>query len=115
VSRHKEDSRDKTPRLDTEQTGGRSGDGWRDVPRAGMILTAGNAEQYETGDWRTHRPVWRKGECIQCRLCWAFCPDSAIMVNEEGEITGIDYDHCKGCGICVAECPKEALVMEKEE
>ena len=41
------------------------------------------------------------------------CPDSSILVENE-EMTGIDYDHCKGCGICVNECPKDALEMKNE-
>ncbi|MFP4200641.1 MAG: 4Fe-4S binding protein [Clostridia bacterium] len=53
---------------------------------------------------------------MQCRLCWIYCPDSAIMTNEDGEVVGIDYDHCKGCGICAVECPKDgAMTMIDEE
>ncbi len=89
---------------------------WRDVPRGGVIPRGGNAAEYETGDWRSSRPVYDGEVCIQCRLCWIYCPDSAIATNEEGEVTGIDYDHCKGCGICAVECPKDgAMVMVAEE
>jgi hypothetical protein len=27
--------------------------GWKEVPQAGIIRDAGNAETYETGDWRS--------------------------------------------------------------
>jgi pyruvate ferredoxin oxidoreductase delta subunit len=37
------------------------------------------------------------------------CPDSSIMLNEEGKVTGIDYDHCKGCGVCTNVCPFNAF------
>ena len=91
-------------------------DTWKDVPRAGVIPRGGNASEYITGGWRTFRPIYNADICIQCRLCWVFCPDSAIMVNEDGEVIGMDLDHCKGCGICAAECPKEgAIEMVSEE
>ena len=47
--------------------------GWRNVTRAGIIPTAGNAEYYETGGWRTKKPVWIEDKCIHCLLCWRFC------------------------------------------
>ncbi len=31
------------------------------------------------------------------------------------EITGFDYDHCKGCGICSVECPRDAIQMQPEQ
>lgn len=90
--------------------------GWKDVPKGGLILDAGNAMEYETGDWRTYRPVWDEEKCIHCMICWVFCPDSSIKV-EDGKMVGIDYKHCKGCGICSFECPRKAIemVLETEE
>ena len=91
-------------------------DTWKDVPLAGAILRGGNAAEYITGGWRSARPIHDADVCIQCRLCWIFCPDSSIMTDAEGEVIGIDLDHCKGCGICAAECPKDgAMVMVPEE
>ena len=46
-------------------------------------------------------------------LCWAFCPDGAVQV-EEGQLKGIDLAHCKGCGICAQECPRKAIEMVEE-
>ena len=93
--------------------------GWRDLAIGGTIMEGGSAANYSTGDWRTNRPLWDDKKCIHCLICWVFCPDTAIMV-EDGKITGIDYEHCKGCGICAHECPpakkgKAALVMVREE
>jgi len=82
--------------------------GWKDLPRAGIIPYAGNAESYETGDWRSKRPVWIKEKCVHCLMCWRFCPDSAI-VPENGKFKEFDYHHCKGCGICVNVCPTKAI------
>ncbi len=88
--------------------------GWKEIPPAGLILKAGNAEEYKTGDWRTERPVIDKEKCTNCLICWISCPDTAIIV-EDGEFKGFDLDHCKGCGICANVCPKKAIHMESEE
>jgi pyruvate ferredoxin oxidoreductase delta subunit len=79
----------------------------------GLIVEAGSAEQYETGDWRTSRPELDKEACIDCLHCWIHCPDSSIQVKE-GNMVGFDYRHCKGCGICARICPADAIEMEQE-
>jgi pyruvate ferredoxin oxidoreductase delta subunit len=68
----------------------------------------------KTGVWRVIRPTVNKDDCNQCYLCWKFCPDASVHMNEDGDIE-IDYDHCKGCGICEAVCPKKCIEMVKEE
>ncbi|GAB6138945.1 pyruvate synthase subunit PorD [Halanaerobaculum tunisiense] len=90
-----------------------AGDGYKDIPKGGLILEAGNAKKYKTGGWRTKRPLLNNDKCINCHLCWIFCPDSAV-VSEDEEVTGFDYDHCKGCGICAYECPVNAIEMDDE-
>lgn len=55
------------------------------------------------------------GVCNMCLKCFAFCPDSAIRVSEDGTYLEIDYNYCKGCGICVEECPRGAMTMVWEE
>ena len=91
--------------------------GWKAIPRGGLILEAGNAVNYETGSWRTMRPIRDEEKCIHCLRCWIYCPDSAILV-EDGKVVGIDLDHCKGCGICAHECPSKVqaitMVLETE-
>jgi pyruvate ferredoxin oxidoreductase delta subunit len=93
-----------------------TGQGWNEIPRGAVILEPGNAHHYQTGDWRSFRPIWLKDRCIQCLRCWVMCPDSSIM-TEDGKVTGIDYSHCKGCGICANECPAkvDAIKMVKED
>lgn len=89
--------------------------GWKDVPRAGLILEAGNARKYKTGGWRTYRPVWKEDKCIHCMTCWICCPDASVETADE-KMTGFDYEHCKGCGICANVCPvpEKAIEMVKE-
>ena len=82
----------------------------KEFPRGGYILNPGNAAEYQTGEWRSMRPVWDKDKCINCMFCWLFCPDLAIIV-EEGKVKGIDYKYCKGCGICSHECPDRAKAI----
>jgi pyruvate ferredoxin oxidoreductase delta subunit len=82
-------------------------------PQGCTIPEAGNARQYETGSWRSQRPVLDKEKCSNCLFCWIYCPDSAIQVKD-GKIEGFDLEHCKGCGICAEECPKKAIAMEEE-
>lgn len=88
---------------------------WQDLPLGGVILEGGNAEKFETGDWSTEKPILNKEKCINCFLCWIYCPDSSIIIKN-GKVSGIDYAHCKGCGICVNECPAKvkALELKKE-
>ncbi len=83
----------------------------------GDILDPGTAAEFETGSWRSEKPVWNSEKCIQCMFCWVACPDASILIKD-GKVAGIDYEHCKGCGICSSECPVKpvkAILMEKEK
>ena len=86
---------------------------WKQMPLAGNIPEAGNSAEYNSGSWRTYRPVWCKERCVQCLTCWFVCPDSAIVIKD-GKVVGVDYEHCKGCGICIKECPPKAHAFDKE-
>lgn len=65
-----------------------------------------------TGAWRNIRPLIDLDNCLQCGICWKFCPDAAILI--ENEFPVIDYDYCKGCGLCAEECPAKCITMEDE-
>ena len=85
----------------------------QDLP-AGLVCPAGgNSREYITGSWRSMRPIWDKETCNNCMMCWVYCPDSSIIVKD-GEMIGIDLDHCKGCGVCVSECRFNCLEMITE-
>ena len=85
--------------------------GWKELAIGGRIDEAGCAAEYETGSWRTFRPVRDEEKCTHCLRCWIYCPDSAIKV-EDGKVVGIDLDHCKGCGICAEVCPPKIHAIE---
>jgi pyruvate ferredoxin oxidoreductase delta subunit len=87
---------------------------WKEIPAGGKITKAGNAAEYKTGSWRTFKPEKNEKKCINCLLCWIYCPDSSILV-EDGKMAGFDYEHCKGCGICASVCPVKCIDMKKEE
>jgi pyruvate ferredoxin oxidoreductase delta subunit len=75
------------------------------------IIEAGNSTYNETGGWRSMVPEIEVAKCDGCMLCYFFCPDSSIIV-EDGKAVGIDLAHCKGCGICAKECPQTAIEMK---
>jgi 2-oxoacid:acceptor oxidoreductase delta subunit (pyruvate/2-ketoisovalerate family) len=86
---------------------------WRDLPIGGIIITSGNAAVYQTGNWRTEKPVIDLKRCTNCMICWVYCPEGVILAKD-GKIIGIDLEHCKGCGICSVECPTKVIEMVKE-
>lgn len=88
--------------------------GWRDIEEGAIITEPGSAVKYHTGDWRTEKPIYLPDVCIQCMLCWMYCPDAAWMVKD-AKVTGVDYTLCKGCGICAQECPVDAIAMREED
>jgi len=66
-----------------------------------------------TGSWRTFRPNIDIEKCTACRICWVYCPEACIDLDEKN-IPKINYDFCKGCGICANECPLKIITMERE-
>lgn len=81
---------------------------WQNVTHGAIMPDAGNAEDFNTGDWRSMRPIWHEDKCKHCMLCWVVCPDNSI-IPKDGKIDHFDYEHCKGCGVCTAQCKFGAL------
>jgi 2-oxoacid:acceptor oxidoreductase gamma subunit (pyruvate/2-ketoisovalerate family) len=46
------------------------------------------------------------GVCTLCNNCYIYCPDIAIMPDNNTSSFTINPDFCKECGICVEECPR---------
>ncbi len=87
---------------------------WKDITPGGTIFEGGTAEHFNTGDWRTMRPVFIESKCKQCLLCAPVCPDSSIPVKDSKRLD-FNFNHCKGCGVCVKVCPFQAIDFVKEE
>jgi len=87
---------------------------WKDLEIGSIVTDPGSASQYQTGGWRTQRPVYDTDKCIKCGLCAIFCPDGCIGPNAEGYFEA-DLFYCKGCGICARECWTQAITMVEEE
>lgn len=86
---------------------------WNELPVGGAVQPA-DAPRPATGGWRTgEKPLADESLCVNCLLCWLYCPDSAILLDGE-TFAGIDLDYCKGCGICVVACPAGAIAMVPE-
>lgn len=87
---------------------------WDELPAGGTVVRKGSP-QPETGGWRTGlKPEVDLSRCVNCLLCWLYCPDSAVLLDGT-TFTGFDYRYCKGCEICAEMCPVDAIVMVPEE
>ena len=85
---------------------------WKEMTHGSHVFEAGNAVNFKTGDWRSHKPVFKSENCKQCLLCFPVCPDSAIVLNDKGEMSGFDMDFCKGCMVCKQVCSFNAIDKE---
>lgn len=84
-----------------------------ELRQGGAIVPAESARQ-RTAGWRTgFKPRADLDICVNCTLCWIYCPDSAIVIRD-GVFAGFDYDVCKGCAICAEMCPVGAIAMVPE-
>ena len=86
---------------------------WRDFPLGGRV-SPDVAPQPQTGGWRTGvRPEVDLSACVNCLLCWIYCPDSAVTLDGT-TFAGFDYTYCKGCEVCAEVCPIDAISMVEE-
>ncbi|HET9323054.1 MAG TPA: 4Fe-4S dicluster-binding protein [Gaiellaceae bacterium] len=86
---------------------------WQQLPTGGIVAPDGPRPR--TGSWRTGlKPHAEIGSCVNCLLCWLYCPDAAIVLDGE-TFVGFDYDLCKGCELCAEMCPTDAIEMVPEE
>ena len=87
---------------------------WDDLAPGGVV-TPSEVVQPHTGGWRTGlRPEVDLDGCVNCLLCWLYCPDSAVRLDGT-TFVGFDYDVCKGCELCVAVCPAGSIRMVPDE
>jgi 2-oxoacid:acceptor oxidoreductase delta subunit (pyruvate/2-ketoisovalerate family) len=87
---------------------------WSNLEPGGVVVRDG-AAQPRTGGWRTGlRPAADLERCVDCLLCWLYCPDSAVLLDGSA-FGGIDLDFCKGCELCAAVCPTGAIEMVRDD
>jgi pyruvate ferredoxin oxidoreductase delta subunit len=94
----------------------RNGGTWHSLEKGAVIPESGNSKQYITGNWVPKKLIFNPATCINCGLCWPVCPDDAIMLDKEGNMIGIDVEHCKDCGMCIEACPTKpkSLLFEDD-
>ncbi len=54
------------------------------------------------------------GNCFECDICYAACPEDAIQKLGPGRRYRFDYEKCTGCAVCFEECPCHAIEMFPE-
>lgn len=87
---------------------------WNDLA-AGAAVSPAEAVQPRTGGWRTGvKPEVDLSRCVNCLLCWLYCPDAAVRLDGT-TFAGFDEDFCKGCELCVAVCPVGAIGMVRDD
>ncbi len=52
-------------------------------------------------------------KCVECGLCTAICPNSALYMNEAKNLV-FNTDKCIVCGRCVKVCPVKAMEADIE-
>ncbi|RLF11150.1 MAG: 2-ketoisovalerate ferredoxin oxidoreductase [Thermoprotei archaeon] len=87
---------------------------WFELPIGCTNMEPGSSLNNITAGWRVFTPVIDEKKCTKCYLCWAFCPENAIKIADDG-FPKTDYRYCKGCGICSNECPAKAITMIRQE
>lgn len=87
---------------------------WKNFIGGFVVDKPGSAAEYQTGGWRSQKPVWDNTKCIKCGVCYIYCPEPCIRQTAEGYFES-DLFYCKGCGICARECWTNAIKMVQEE
>ena len=87
---------------------------WKDLEIGLIVTEPGSASQYQTGYWRSQRPIFNSNKCIKCGICQLFCPEGCVEQNADGYFEA-NLFYCKGCGICTRECWTQAITMVEEE
>ena len=54
------------------------------------------------------------GNCFECDMCYAACPEQAISRRGKGLGYVVDLELCSGCAACFEQCPCHAIDMAPE-
>jgi pyruvate ferredoxin oxidoreductase delta subunit len=61
-----------------------------------MPMSMGSFRVNKTGVWRNIKPIIDNENCIQCGICWKFCPDVAIFIEDEWPVIDYEFWPCSG-------------------
>lgn len=87
--------------------------GMRELPVSPVSRPTKGSVGSPTGTWREKRPILDRVKCERCLLCWLYCPEGVITVDDEKKPV-FDYEYFKGCGICAYECRFGAISLRRE-
>ena len=65
----------------------------------------------ETKPYRTNVHL----KCMQCGMCTALCPSSALTVDIKTRLLAFDKEKCTVCARCIRICPVGAMQMDAPE
>lgn len=98
--------------------------GYMNQPIGGVVMYPGTMAAKDLSASRQgFVPAFNRETCIDCAQCDMVCPDFCF-VWEQGtdkrgrpanNLTGINYQYCKGCMKCVEACPTDALSTVRED
>lgn len=54
-------------------------------------------------------------KCMQCGMCTALCPSSALTVDVKTRLLAFDKEKCTVCARCIRICPVGAMRMDAPE
>jgi Pyruvate/2-oxoacid:ferredoxin oxidoreductase delta subunit len=54
------------------------------------------------------------GNCFECDICFAACPEQAVVKLGKGKKYTVNLDLCTGCAVCYDQCPCHAIAMVAE-
>lgn len=98
--------------------------GYTNMPMGGVIVNPGNMAAKDLSASRQgFLPAFSREKCIDCAQCDLVCPDFCFVwekgVDKRGRpamnLTGVNYQYCKGCLKCVEACPVDALQELRED
>ncbi len=78
-----------------------------------IITNTGNTSQVIRKGWNLFKPIIDYDKCTKCRICFVYCPDSAITIDKQN-FPQVNYNFCKSCNICYTECPVNAIDMRRK-
>jgi len=60
--------------------------------------------------------IWHnEDKCMQCGMCTALCPSSALTVDIKTRLLAFDKEKCTVCARCIRICPVGAMQMDAPE